>query len=208
MLLRTDILQKTDVGYPWVNNSQDQWISSESRVYHLHKSVPFTEKRPRKPENRTTFSDVPFVSDIFHWENPKSRVTSIANFQIKFPEIFVNGYKAPKRLLWLREAWQSTTSPVRGKAIVSSLNPFRHTCLLGMISTVSLPMSQNSLKGNKYCNGQCLECLSRAHLKRAKRWVLLGCHLNPTKLTAFGLVCFLSWMSPFLLLFLLLWIKW
>ena len=24
---------------------------------------------------------------------------------------YFNGYKAPKRLLWLREAWQSTTSP-------------------------------------------------------------------------------------------------
>ena len=29
---------------------QDRYILSQIRVYHLHKSAPSTEKRPRKPE--------------------------------------------------------------------------------------------------------------------------------------------------------------
>ena len=28
----------------------DRWILSRNRVYHLYKSVPFSEKRPRRPE--------------------------------------------------------------------------------------------------------------------------------------------------------------
>ena len=28
----------------------DWWILSQNRVYHLYKSVPFTEKRPRRPK--------------------------------------------------------------------------------------------------------------------------------------------------------------
>ena len=33
-----------------VSKIQDLEISSRNRVYHLYKSVPFTEKRPRRPE--------------------------------------------------------------------------------------------------------------------------------------------------------------
>ena len=64
-----------------VRKIQDGQILSRNRIYHLYKSVPFTEKRPQSPENgikdgfeemgheisvwnisvrnhRTTFSDV------------------------------------------------------------------------------------------------------------------------------------------------------
>ena len=37
----------------WENRSVHglgKWVSSWNRVYHLHKSVPFTKKRPRRPE--------------------------------------------------------------------------------------------------------------------------------------------------------------
>ena len=66
------------------------------------------KKRPRKPEtnikeglkkwnanfrlehsdreNRTIFSDVPFLSEIFHWNDPKSRIPF--TFQPDFPETF------------------------------------------------------------------------------------------------------------------------
>ena len=33
-----------------VRKIQDWLISSQNRIYHLYKSVPFTEKRPRRPE--------------------------------------------------------------------------------------------------------------------------------------------------------------
>ena len=80
-----------------------------NRVYHLPKSVSFNEKRPRKPETNiqkrfedmksefppgifqqgkyaNAFSDVPFVSGIFHWNvenNPKLSylVVSLAKHQ-------------------------------------------------------------------------------------------------------------------------------
>ena len=68
--------------------------SSRNRVYHLCKSVPFTGKRPRRPETgikdgleemegefwlgifrpkkkSITFSDVPLLPDIFRWNDPK-----------------------------------------------------------------------------------------------------------------------------------------
>ena len=76
--------------------------------YHLYKSVPFTEKQPRRPEtgikegfeamehefsfavfypeNRTTFSDVPLLPEIFRCEHPKSRVPF--TFRADFPENF------------------------------------------------------------------------------------------------------------------------
>ena len=37
-------------------------------------------------KNRTTFSDVPLLPEIFCWNDPKSRVTYI--FQPDFPEMF------------------------------------------------------------------------------------------------------------------------
>ena len=37
-------------------------------------------------ENRTSFSDVPFLWEIFHWSDPKSRV--LFTFQTDFPETF------------------------------------------------------------------------------------------------------------------------
>ena len=33
-----------------VSKIQDWWIWYRNRVYHLYKSVPFTEKQPRRPE--------------------------------------------------------------------------------------------------------------------------------------------------------------
>ena len=48
---------------------------------------------------------------------------------------FPNGHKAPKYLFWLREAWQSTTSP-ESHCLLDSLNLSRHPplpCPLGMI---------------------------------------------------------------------------
>ena len=65
-------------------------MSSRNRVYHLYKSVSFTEKRPRKlltsikggfeekehdRKNRKTFSDIPvdpLLLQSFHWNVPKS----------------------------------------------------------------------------------------------------------------------------------------
>ena len=79
-----------------VRKIHDLEILSWNRVYHLYKSVPFTEKRPQRPETgikhgfeetehefrfgifrpekRTTFSDVPLLPKIFRWNDPKSRV--------------------------------------------------------------------------------------------------------------------------------------
>ena len=79
-----------------VSKIQDWSISSRNRVYHLYKTVSFSEKRPRRREtgfkddfeetehefplensvqkNRTTFSDIPLLPEIFHWSDPESRV--------------------------------------------------------------------------------------------------------------------------------------
>ena len=40
-------------------------------------------------ENRTTFPDVPLLSEILSWKDPKSRVP--LPFQPRFRELFVNG---------------------------------------------------------------------------------------------------------------------
>ena len=40
-------------------------------------------------KNKTTFSDVPLLPDIFRWEDLKGRVPF--TFEPDFPEIFVNG---------------------------------------------------------------------------------------------------------------------
>ena len=91
-----------------VRKIQNWLISSRNRVYQLYKSVPFTEKRPRRPEtgikdgfeemehefpfgystrkDRTTFSDVPLLLEIFRWNDPKSRVPY--TFQPDFPYKF------------------------------------------------------------------------------------------------------------------------
>ena len=91
-----------------VRKIQNWLISSRNRVYQLYKSVPFTEKRPRRPEtsikdgfeemehefpfgystrkDRTNFSDVPLLQEIFRWNDPKSRVPY--TFQPDFPYKF------------------------------------------------------------------------------------------------------------------------
>ena len=53
-------------------------------------------------KNRTTFSDVPLLSEIFRWKDPKSRVPF--TFQLDFPEIFVNNqFHGPDYLeVWKR----------------------------------------------------------------------------------------------------------
>ena len=82
----------------WANmrKIQDWLISARNRIYHLYKSVPFAEKRPRRPETgikhsfeerehdfrfgifrpekKTTFSHVSLLPKIFRWKDPKSRV--------------------------------------------------------------------------------------------------------------------------------------
>ena len=85
-------------------------------VYHLPKSGQFAEKRPRRPEtgtkrwlwrngtripvweipsgkNRTTFSDVPLLPEIFRWNDPRRFVPLLSN-RI-FWKLFENG-KQPK----------------------------------------------------------------------------------------------------------------
>ena len=80
-----------------------------SRICHLYKSVPSTEKTVTKAwnwyqtwlwangtqisvwnitsgKNRTTFSDVPLLPEIFRWIHPKGRVTF--TFQQDIPETF------------------------------------------------------------------------------------------------------------------------
>ena len=83
-------------------------MSFRNRVYHLHESVSFTGKRPRRPETgikhgfeemehefllgysirkiRTIFSDVPLLLEIFRWNDEKSHVSF--TFQPHFPESF------------------------------------------------------------------------------------------------------------------------
>lgn len=82
----------------WANgkHSSGLQILSRKRVYHLHKWVPLTEKRRRRPETAikgglkkwnslsvgnfpsgkhgTTFSYVPLLPWIFHWIDTKIRV--------------------------------------------------------------------------------------------------------------------------------------
>ena len=80
-------------------------INYRNRVYHLYKSVPFTEKQPRRPEtdtkncvevfplaysvrkNRATFSDVQLLPEIFRWNDPKSS-NPFTTFQHNFRETF------------------------------------------------------------------------------------------------------------------------
>ena len=66
----------------WVNG----WLNSglvnlvpESRLPDLYKSIPFTGKRPRRPQ--TGIKDA-----SFRWEDPKTRVPF--TFQTDFPENF------------------------------------------------------------------------------------------------------------------------
>ena len=77
-----------------------------NRVYHLYKSVPFTEKQPRRPEtdtkngfedfplvyyvrkNRATFSDVRLLPEIFRRNEPKSS-NPFTTFQQNFRETFL-----------------------------------------------------------------------------------------------------------------------
>ena len=47
---------------------------------------PFGTFRPQKKKNRITLSDVPLLPEIFHWNDPKSRVPS--SFQPNFPDTF------------------------------------------------------------------------------------------------------------------------
>ena len=47
---------------------------------------PFGTFRPQKKKNRTTLSDVPLLPEIFHWNDPKSRVPF--SFQQNFPDTF------------------------------------------------------------------------------------------------------------------------
>ena len=90
----------------WTQNTGLVNFILESR-FHLYKSVPFTWKRPPRPEtgikdgleemeqkfllgifcleNSTTFSDVPLLLEIFCWNDPKRRVPF--TFQLDF----VNG---------------------------------------------------------------------------------------------------------------------
>ena len=44
------------------------------------------EHSVRKKKNRTTLSDVPLLPEIFHWNDPKSRVPF--SFQPNFPDTF------------------------------------------------------------------------------------------------------------------------
>ena len=64
----------------WVNGKQNSEKVNFLRnsVYHLHKPVPFMGKRLRKPEtgmvSNMTFTDILLLLEIFHWNDPKSRV--------------------------------------------------------------------------------------------------------------------------------------
>ena len=66
-------------------------------------------------KNKTTFSDVPLLPDIFRWEDLKGRVPF--TFEPDFPEIFVNG-KQPLlpfdvidfAMLPARRFWRETVS--------------------------------------------------------------------------------------------------
>ena len=64
--------------FTWANGEKYSGlvISFQNSVYHLHKSVPFTEKQPLKPEtvwkNSEPITDVPLHPDIFHWNDMES----------------------------------------------------------------------------------------------------------------------------------------
>ena len=73
----------------------------------MYKSVAFIEKRPQRPDtgikdgfeeemntnfrlqysirkNRTTFSEIPLLPEIFRWNDPESRIPFV--FQLDLPE--------------------------------------------------------------------------------------------------------------------------
>ena len=112
----------------WANgtqNSRPWWISSRNHVYHLYKSDPFTgnDREGLKPvlkltlkkwntnfrleysarKNKTTFSDVSLLLQIFRWNDPKSRVPF--TFQPDFRTILVNG----KQPISLDSSWKFLT---------------------------------------------------------------------------------------------------
>ena len=88
-------------------------MSFRNRVYHLHESVSFTRKRPRRPETgikhgfkemehevllgysirkiRTIFSDVPLLLEIFRWNDEKLKVMFRLLSNRIFRNLFVNG---------------------------------------------------------------------------------------------------------------------
>ena len=95
-----------------VRKIQDWLISSRNRVYYLYKSVHFPKndregvkmvsKMTLKKwntnfrlehfvrKNRTTFSDVPLLSEICHWNDPTQKVVFHLTNRI-FRKLFVNG---------------------------------------------------------------------------------------------------------------------
>ena len=94
-----------------ISKIQDWKISFRNLVYHLYESVPFTEKRPRRPETgvKDDFEEMdhefPFgtfspekednlircsvVAGNYPWNDPNSRVPF--TFYPDFPELFVKG---------------------------------------------------------------------------------------------------------------------
>ena len=82
--------------FTWANGEKYSGlvISFQNSVYHLHKSLPFTEKLPLKPEtsikdekadespcsehsvwkNSEPFTDVPLLPDIFHWNDMENQL--------------------------------------------------------------------------------------------------------------------------------------
>ena len=88
-------------------------MSFRNRVYHLHESVSFTGKRPRRPETgikhgfeemehefllgysirkiRTIFSDVLLLLEIFRWNDEKLKVMFRLLSNRIFRNLFVNG---------------------------------------------------------------------------------------------------------------------
>ena len=99
----------------WANGTQNSGlvISSRNRVYYLYKSVFHFPKNDREGvkmvskmtlkkwntnfrlehfvrKNRTTFSDVPLLSEICHWNDPTQKVVFHLTNRI-FRKLFVNG---------------------------------------------------------------------------------------------------------------------
>ena len=82
---------------------------SQNRIYHLYKLKLVSKMALKKwntnfyleysiQKNRTTFSDLPLLPEIFCWNDQKSHV--LFTFQPDFPELFVNG-KQPVFHFWL-----------------------------------------------------------------------------------------------------------